>query len=86
MSRLSPRNLPAFYEYDDVPFLVYTDEHNQPVAVSDLGIISSRLPEIVFEGELTNKTRFLSLAEKRNSKLNQNEKYKEVIAFYESIL
>lgn len=83
MNRLSPGVLPAFYEYDDVPFLVYSDANDKPVAVSDLGIVSTQLPEIVFEGNLIDEARFLEMAHTRGVNLN-SDKYKEVAEFAHS--
>lgn len=85
MSRLSPDNLPAFYEYDDVPFLVYTNTDGLPVAVSDLGVISTQTPEIVFEGNRIDGARFTILAQQRSIDLKSGDKYKKVLDFAESL-
>lgn len=76
--------LPAYVEYNDVPFLIYIDD-DRAVAVNDVGIISSKLPEIVHEGREITKAEFQALAEKRNLEFDNGDKYIEVLKFADEL-
>lgn len=84
MNRLAPENLPAFYVYNDVPFLVYTRDDERPEAINDIGVVSTQLPEIIFEGELVTKAQYTKLAKQRDEQYKLNGIYKEVLELAES--
>ena len=83
MIKLTKEALPAYAEYNDVPFLIYVD-NDHAVAVNDQGIISTKLPEIIHEGNELTKEEWKALAVKRNSDFD-NDEYKKVLEFAESL-
>lgn len=76
--------LPAYAEYNDVPFLIYI-ENDHVEAVNDVGVLSTKLPEIVHEGREITKAEFTALAEKRNLEFGGSDKYKEVLEFAKNL-
>lgn len=84
MIEYTQNKLPAYVEYNDVPFMVYIkDDHVE--AVNDQGIISTKLPEITHEGTEITQEEFRVLAEKRNALFDNNDKYKEVLKFADTL-
>ena len=84
MIKFTQEALPAYAEYNDVPFLIYID-NDHVEAVNDVGVISTKLPEIVHEGREITKEEFKALAEKRNLAFGGSNKYQEVLKFAESL-
>ncbi len=86
MIQYTKEALPAYVEYNDVPFLIYLDEEKDHVyAVNDVGVISTKLPEIVHEGREITKVEFQALAEKRNLAFDNGNKYVEVLKFADEL-
>ena len=84
MIEFTQEKLPAYAEYNDVPFLIYI-ENDHVEAVNDVGILSTKLPEIVHEGREITQAEFQALAEKRNLEFGGSDKYKEVLEFAKTL-
>jgi hypothetical protein len=84
MIKFTQEALPAYAEYNDVPFLIYID-NDHVEAVNDVGVISTKLPEIVHEGREITREEFKALAEKRNLAFDNGDKYKEVLEFAQNL-
>lgn len=84
--RIDIKKLPAFAEFDEVPYIVF-ETGEGITAMSHYGSTSGLLPEILFEGDLITRERFIKLAKQWavKSKSDEPEKYKEVLHYFDEL-